>query len=301
MTKVEKPTRDYSQYATQTAVPTQVVKRQFDTIKVSGQVERDAEDKRVPAKAVLTLMSAPKVGERFKQVDVALPLKVVPIKYRCYLEEKAKDEKGTVVKFSSEYNGNRTDTVIVGTKLANDKTEFSAPMTVNEARTKFVDTEGNSLLREVVRVYSLYEGKVVRLRVHGSGVWESTDVQNGKTKESQAKHDTISQYLSKFPEVDPYFLYKMDVNAVYRDHKPAVKYFRPTFTKGIRIDAKTEDLILGAIDGSTVGILNDLSKYFSELDEETKKFIPSVADNEGEVTDTTTHILPDEEGEDKPS
>lgn len=288
------PQRDYSRYATQTAVPTQVEKRQFDTIKVSGQVERDADDKRVPAKAVITLMTEPKVGDRFKQEDVALPLKLIPIKYRCYLEEKAKDDKGTVLKFSSEYNGNRTDTVIIGIKNANGKTDFTAPMTVNEARAKFVDAEGKSLLREVVRVYALYKGKVVRFRVHGSGVWESTDIQNGKTKESQTKHDTISQYLSKFPETDPYFLYEMVVDSVYRDHKSAVKYYRPTFSKGNRIDIKTEDLILGAVDGSTKGILDDLSKYFSDLDEETKKFIPTVADEEGEDTSVATHVAPDE-------
>jgi len=292
--------RDYSKYANQTAVPTQVEKRVFDSIKVSGQVDRDAEDKRLPAKAVITLMSEPKVGERFKQEDVALPFTVVPIKFRCYLEEKAKDDKGTVLKFSSEYNGNRTDTVIVGTKLANGKTEFSAPMTVSDARAKFIDDEGKSLLREVVRVYALYKGKVVRLRVHGSGVWESTDVQNGKTPESQMKHDTISQYLSKFAETDPYFLYELEVNSVYRDHKPAVKYFRPTFTKSTRIDGATEDLILGKVDGSTVGILDDLTKYFGLLDEETKKFIPTVADVEGgeekaEADDVTTHMEADED------
>lgn len=300
MSKVEKkeevaPARDYSKYATQTAIPTQVQKRQFDTVKVSGQVERDADDKRVPAKAVMTLMTEPKDGERFKQVDVALPLKVIPIKYRCYLEEKAKDDKGTVLKFSSEYNGNRTDTVIVGIKSATGKTEFTAPMTVNEARAKFADSEGKSLLREVVRVYALYNGKVVRLRVHGSGVWESTDIQNGKTKESQAKHDTISQYLSKFAENDPYFLYEMEVNAVYRDHKSAVKYYRPTFAKGTRIDAKTEDIILGSVDGSVTGILDDLTKYFADLDEETKKFIPTVSNEEG-VADVTTHVDADDEG-----
>lgn len=289
------PTRDYSKYATQTAVPTQVVKRQFDTIKVSGQVERDAEDKRVPAKAIMTLMTEPKEGDRYKQIDVALPLKVIPIKYRCYLEEKAKDDKGTVLKFSSEYNGNREDTVIIGVKETSGKTTFSAPMTVNDTRAKFVDAEGKSLLREVVRVYALYEGRLVRFRVHGSGVWESTDIQNGKTKESQAKHDTISQYLSKFPETDPYFLYEMEVNAVYRDHKPAVKYFRPTFSKGVRISADIENQILGAVDGSTVGILDDLVAYFGELDEETKNFIPTVADVEGdEVVDTTVHVDTDD-------
>jgi len=291
--------RDYSKYANQTAVPTQVEKRVFDSIKVSGQIDRDAEDKRLPAKAVITLMSEPKVGERYKQEDVALPFTVVPIKFRCYLEEKAKDDKGTVLKFSSEYNGNKTDIVIVGTKLANGKTEFSAPMTVNDARTKFIDDEGKSLLREVVRVYALYKGKVVRLRVHGSGVWESADIQNGKTPDSQMKHDTISQYLSKFAETDPYFLYELEVKAVYRDHKPAVKYFRPTFTKSTRINAATEDLILGKIDGSTVGHLDDLTKYFGLLDEETKKFIPTVTDVEGgeekaEADDVTTHMEADE-------
>ena len=291
--------RDYSKYANQTAVPTQVEKRVFDSIKVSGQIDRDAEDKRLPAKAVITLMSEPKVGERYKQEDVALPFTVVPIKFRCYLEEKAKDDKGTVLKFSSEYNGNKTDIVIVGTKLANGKTEFSAPMTVSDARAKFIDDEGKSLLREVVRVYALYKGKVVRLRVHGSGVWESADIQNGKTPDSQMKHDTISQYLSKFAETDPYFLYELEVKAVYRDHKPAVKYFRPTFTKSTRINAATEDLILGKIDGSTVGHLDDLTKYFGLLDEETKKFIPTVTDVEGgeekaEADDVTTHMEADE-------
>lgn len=287
------PTRDYSGYASQTAVPTQVEKRQFDAIKVSGMVDRDADEKRIPAKAVMTLMTEPKDGERFKQVDVALPLKLIPIKYRCYLEEKAKDDKGTILKFSSEYNGNRSDTVIVGVKNGNN-TEFTAPMTVAEARAKFVDADGKSLLREVVRVYALYNGKVVRLRVHGSGVWESSDIQNGKTKESQAKHDTISQYLSKFAENDPYFLYEMEVNAVYRDHKSAVKYYRPTFTKGARIDTKTEDIILGAVDGSTTGVLQDLVKYFGELDEETKKFVPTASNDD--VTDTTVHVEADDEG-----
>lgn len=293
------PKRDYTKFATQTAIPTQVVKRQFDTLKVSGQVERDADDKRVPAKAVRTLMTAAKKGDRFEQVDIALPLKLVPIKYRCYLEEKAKDDKGTVLKFSSEYNGNRTDTVIIGVKNPSGKTEFTAPMTVNEARTKFVDSEGKSLLREVVRVYALYNGDLVRFRVHGSGVWESTDIQNGKSKDSQEKHDTISQYLSKFAENDPYFLYEMEVGSVYRDHKSAVKYYRPTFKKGARINAETEDMILGAVDGSSVGILDDLTKYFADLDEETKKFIPTVADNEGGVEDTTTHIDTDEDGDPK--
>lgn len=298
--KAPAPQRDYSKYATQTAIPTQVVKRQFDTLKVSGQVERDAEDKRVPAKAVRTLMTAPKKGDRFEQVDVALPLTIVPIKYRCYLEEKAKDDKGTVLKFSSEYNGNRTDTVIIGTKTASGKTEFSKPMTVNEARTTFVDSEGKSLLREVVRVYALHNEDLVRFRVHGSGIWESNDIKDGKTKDSQEKHDTISQYLSKFAENDPYFLYEMEVGAVYRDHKSAVKYYRPTFKKGKRIDAATEDRILGAVDGSTVGILDDLTKYFADLDEETKKFIPTVADAEGGVADTTTHIDTDEGGDIEP-
>ena len=296
--------RDYSKYATQTAVPTQVEKRVFDSIKALGTVERDAEDKRLPAKAIITLMSEPKVGDRNKREDVALPFTVVPIKFRCYLEEKAKDEKGTVLKFSSEYNGNRSDIVIVGTKLANGKTEFSAPMTVSDARTTFVDKEGKSLLREVVRVYALYKGKVVRLKVGGAGVWESADVKNGKTPESQMKHDSISQYLSKFAETDPYFLYELEVKAVYRDHKPAVKYFRPTFTKSTRIDGATEDLILGKVDGSTVGILDDLTKYFGLLDEETKKFIPTVADVEGgeekaEADDVTTHIEVDEDVEEE--
>ena len=274
--------RDYSQYASQSEIPTPNEHRVFNYVSMSGgvdteviQTEQGDVEKRKPATAFKLLFTEERdTNDRAKSEELALPLSVIPIKYRMVMEHKIGEKSEIKVLGTSEFNGNNSDLVVVykygpNAKGGREVVATYGPMTVIEARKKFVNDEGKQLLKDRARVYSLVGGELVQFIVKGTGLWEmESELHNGKTPASQAKHPFLSRYLSEFAMNDPYFLYEMEVNAAYRDHG-AIKYYRPTFTKGARISTEVEDVVIAH--------LKDLHKYFGEMDKATKAFVPTVA------------------------
>jgi hypothetical protein len=288
-TKATPASTDYSQYASMTETPTPNEHRVFNYVAMSGGVETEVitteageVEKRKPATAFKLLFTEERdENDRAKSEELALPLKVVPIKYRMVMEHKTGDKGEIKVLGTSEFNGNNSDLVVVykygpNSKGGREVIETFGPMTVIEARKKFVDAEGKQQLKDRARVYGLVGGELVQFIVKGTGLWEmESELHNGKTEASRTKHPFLGRYLSEFAMTDPYFLYEMEVNAVYRDHG-SIKYYRPTFTKGARISAEVEEVVIPH--------LKDLHKYFAEMDEATKAFVateveaPVVAD-----------------------
>lgn len=279
--KVETPaTADYSKYASMAETPSVNERRNFDFLSVSGAVETEvitAEDgseleKRKPATAYKLLLTKPKVvnEDRFQAETLALPLSIVPIKYRVVMEQRAGSKGEILVLRSSEFNGKMSDKVVISRFSPDGKVvEKYGPMTVADARNTFKNAEGKGVLRDKAHVYALHNGEVVRFVVKGAGLWEDRKgLVNGKSEASRKEYPYLSEYLATFPMTEPYFLFEMKVNAAYRDHG-TVKFYRPTFERGTRISPEVEKVVLEN--------LEDLHKYFTEHDAEVAKFVPNTA------------------------
>ncbi len=272
---------DYAKYAQMAETPDARERRKFDYLTVSGAVETEIikteqgdVEKRKPAKAIRLFITQERdENDNLKSEELPLPLTIIPIKYRKVMEQRAGSKGEVLVLKTSEFNGKQSDIVTVNRFSPDGKvTETYGPMSVADARRKFTTPDGKPALRDKVHLYSLFNGELVRFVVKGTGLWEKeSELHKGKTEESRAKYPFLDQYLSQFPINDPYFLYEMKVGAVYRDHG-TIKYYRPTFTKGNRIDAETEKIVLEH--------LEDLHKYFTDMDEATKKFVPSATPTE---------------------
>lgn len=271
--------RDYSKYAAMAEAPQVNERRSFDYVAVSGKVDTEVVtvegqgdvERRLPAKAVKLLLTQERgEDDRPKSEELELPLTVIPVKYRMVMEQRAGSQGEILVLKTSEFDGKTSDIVTVSRYSPDGKiVETSAPMTVAQARKKYRTSDDKMALRDKVHLYSLVGGDLVRFVVKGTGLWEQeSELHNGKTAESQAKYPFLSRYLSEFPATDPYFLYEMKVGAAYRDHG-SIKYYRPTFTKGARISTEVEDQVIAH--------LEDLHKYFAEMDEATKAFVPEEA------------------------
>jgi hypothetical protein len=272
---------DYSKYASMSETPAANERRKFDYVAVSGAVDTEtittAEgnfEKIKPASAFKLLLTKDRdVNNKAQSEELAMPLTVVPIKYRMVMEHKTGPKGEILVLRTSEFNGKTSDIITVTRFGADGKpVSTSAPMTVLEARKKYQTAGGKNALRDKAHIYSLVNGDLVRFVVKGTGLWEmESELHNGKTEASRAKYPFLAKYLSEFAMNDPYFLYEMQVNAAYRDHG-SIKYYRPTFTKGNRISAETEKVVLEH--------LEDLFVYFQEMDAATKAYVPS----EGAIT-----------------
>lgn len=281
--------KDYTKFAAMADTPAQSERRKFNHISVSGAVEMEVVDekegttKRKPAKAVKLFTAEDKAPDgKLRSEDLALPLTVVPIKYRTVMEQRAGSKGEILVLRSSEFNGRQDDMVTV-TRYSPDGKAVSttAPMKVADARKHFRSAEDKPLLKDKVHLYSLVGGEVVRFVVKGTGLWEKEDdLPKGKTEASRAKHPFLNAYLQQFPATEPYFLYEMVADACYRDHG-SIQYYRPTFTKGKRIDAATEKLVLTH--------LEDLHNHFVDRDASIRNYVPSSMPSTVEV-----HIEDDE-------
>jgi hypothetical protein len=275
---------DYSQYAAMAETPSQTERRTFDYIAVSGAVQTEVMDdgeteKRLPATATKLLLTKPtKADGKLESETLQLPLTLVPIKYRVVMEQRAGNTGEILVLRSSEFNGKMSDLVTISRYSQDGKViEKYGPMTVSEARQTFKNAEGKGVLRDKAHVYALHNGEVVRFVVKGAGLWEDRKgLVNGKTENSRKEYPFLTEYLSTFAMTDPYFLYEMKVDAAYRDHG-AVKFYRPIFEKGARINLEVETTVLTS--------LQDLHKYFTEQDAETAKFVATVAAPTGPVED----------------
>lgn len=274
---------DYSQYAAMAETPVTTERRQFDFLSVSGAVETevvgDGMEKRKLATAYKLFLTKPKVNDRFETEVLALPLNIVPIKYRIVMEQRAGSKGEILVLKSSEFNGKMSDKVVI-TRFAPDGkvVEKYGPMTVAEARGMFKNADGKGVLRDKAHVYALHNGEVLRFVVKGAGLWEDrAGLVNGKTESSKMPYPYLTEYLSTFPMNEPYFLYNMVVDAAYRDHG-TVKFYRPTFTRGARITADVEKVVLET--------LTDLHKYFTEQDKATAEFVAN-------TTTTATVVVED--------
>lgn len=274
---VETPAaKDYSKYASMAETPTTTERRNFDYLSVSGGVEtetivKDGEEveKRKPASAYKLFLTKPtKPDGSFESEEITLPLTIVPIKYRVVMEQKAGQKGEILVLKSSEFNGKMSDIVTISRFSADGKvTDKYGPMTVSEARQMFKDTDGKGVLRDKAHVYALHNGEVIRFVVKGAGLWEDRKgLVNGKTEASRTEYPYLSEYLSTFAMTEPYFLYQMKVSAAYRDHG-TVKFYRPIFERGARISMDVEAKVLES--------LEDLFKYFTDMDAETAKFVPN--------------------------
>lgn len=280
---------DYSKYASMAETPTANERRQFNYISLSGGVETEVittdqgdVEKRKPAKAFKLFFTEERDDNgNAKSEELDLPLTVVPIKYRVVMEHKIGEKSEIKVLGTSEFNGKNTDLILVYKYAQNAKgkteiVETFGPMTALQARKKFVNDEGKQLLRDRVRLYSMVGGELVQFVVKGTGLWEKeSDLHKGKTDASRSKYPFLSRYLSEFAINDPYFLYEMKVDAAYRDHG-AIKYYRPTFTRGARISPEAEVTVLEH--------LEDLYKYFEEMDKATEAYVPEVKTEETPVT-----------------
>ena len=283
--KASTPTVDYSKYSEMAASPTQSDRRKFNYIAVSGGVEMEVVDekegttKRKPAKAIKLFTAEDKQADgSLKSEDIALPLTIVPIKYRTVMEQRAGSKGEILVLKSSEFNGRQDDFVTV-TRYSPDGKAVSttAPMKVADARKHFRSAEDKPVLKDKVHLYSLVGDEVLRFVVKGTGLWEKEDdLVHGKTEASRVKHQFLSAYLQQFAATEPYFLYEMQVNACYRDHG-SIQYYRPTFTKSNRIDAATEKVVLTH--------LEELHAYFTERDAAVKAYVPSSS------TTSTTKVV----------
>lgn len=285
--KVETPAAvDYSKYASMAETPAVNERRQFDFVSVSGAVETevvgDGVEKRKPATAYKLFLTRPKVAaeDRFETETLALPLTLVPIKYRVVMEQRAGSKGEILVMKSSEFNGKMSDKVVISRFGPDGKVvEKYGPMTVGDARQTFKDADGKGVLRDKAHVYALHNGEVVRFVVKGAGLWEDRKgLVNGKTEASRKEYPYLSEYLSTFPMTDPYFLYEMKVDAAYRDHG-TVKFYRPIFEKGARIS--------DAVEVEVLKNLEDLHEYFTDMDKATAEF----------VSNTKTPTAPVVEGE----
>lgn len=281
MTETNKKTPvsiDYSKYANLAETPSDSERRKFDYLAVSGKVNteviKDAKgeeaEKRLPATAIkLFLTKERDAQDNLQSEELALPLTIVPIKYRMVMEQRGGSEGELLLLKSSEFNGKQTDIVIINRFGIDGKiAETFGPMSVAQARKQFLKEDGKQALRDKAHVYSLHNGEVVRFVVKGTGLWEDvTKLSGGKTPASQAKYPFLNNYLSEFPLDKPYFAFNMEVGAAYRDHG-SVKYYRPTFKRGAEITPE-----VGAV---VVKHLEDLHAYFAEMDEATKNFKPQV-------------------------
>jgi len=277
---------DYSTYASMAKTPSVNERRTFDFLSVSGAVEtevmEDGEtEKRKPASAYKLFLTKPKTADdRFESEAVALPLTIVPIKYRVVMEQKTGNKGETLVLKSSEFNGKMSDKVVI-TRFSPDGkvVEKYGPMTVADARQTFKGADGKGGLRDKAHVYALHNSEVIRFVVKGAGLWEDRKgLVNGKSEASRKEYPYLSEYLSTFPMTEPYFLFEMNVNAAYRDHG-TVKFYRPIFERGARISADVEKVVLES--------LTDLHQYFTEQDAEVAKFVantkaPTTVVTEGE-------------------
>jgi hypothetical protein len=273
--------------------PTVNDRRQFDFLSVSGAVETETittEDgaeleKRKPATAYKLLLTKPKkTDDRYETETLALPLNIIPIKYRVVMEQRAGSKGEILVLKSSEFNGKMSDKVVI-TRFSPDGkvVEKYGPMTVADARNTFKNADGKGVLRDKAHVYALHNGEVVRFVVKGAGLWEDRKgLVNGKTENSRKEYPYLSEYLSTFAMNQPYFLFEMKVDAAYRDHG-TVKFYRPTFERGARISAEVEVEVLKN--------LEDLHKYFTEQDKATAEFVPNTK------TPTTPVVVEDGEME----
>jgi hypothetical protein len=273
-------------------------RRQFNYLSVSGGVETeittDAKgeevEKRKPAAAYKLFLTKPKTtDDRFESEEVKLPLALVPIKYRVVMEQRAGSKGEILVLKSSEFNGKMSDKVVI-TRFSPDGkvVEKYGPMTVSDARQTFKSADGKGVLRDKAHVYALHNGEVVRFVVKGAGLWEDRKgLVNGKTEASRKEYPYLSEYLSTFPMNEPYFLFEMKVNAAYRDHG-TVKFYRPIFEKGTRISSEVEKAVLEN--------LEDLHKYFIEMDKITAEFVantktPTVIEEEMELDENGNPVF----------
>lgn len=243
---------DYSELAGMMGVDKQNVSRTFNMIRMSGSVERetleDGSEKRLPAKYTLFDLKGAKQGEMPTMTDLGSEVSLIPLKPRYMLEQR--DNDGKTLMYSTEYN-NFNDTVIL-TDKTNDKDIKKYRGAVKDLRKQFVNAEGKSTLKVVCRLYSLYNGEVVRLLVKGSAIWEGPD--------APTKENSITEYLQTFPSSEPAFLFEMKAGSVYRPKKSnKVEYNRSVFSRGNRIDLQTE--------GSVIESLKDIFDYCNKQDE----------------------------------
>ncbi len=273
----ETPTTvDYSKYADMTATPTTTERRKFDSLTLVGTVETevvgDGVEKRKPAIFYKSYQTRPKLenGETESE-KLDGPVTIVPIKYRSIMLQTAGPKGDILVLKSSEFNGKPTDKVLIfkyGPKDESGKQKVVAtygPMTVMDARQTFKNPEGKGVLKDKAHVYALHNGELVCCGVKGTGLWEKEpSLKDGKTEASRTPHQYLKDYFSKFAMTEPYFLFEMKVEAVYRDHLPN-KYYRPIFEKGARISPEVEVEVLKN--------LEDLHKYFTEMDKATADFV----------------------------
>lgn len=305
MTKKEQETAkiDYSSYAAAAEIPSQTERRKFDFLAVSGGVEtevvkgKDGEEveKRLPAKAYKLMLTSDKGADgKYPTEDIAVPFSIVPIKLRYVMEAKT-GAKGEILSLkSSEFNGNQTDLVTVSKYGAPDGfgdqkvIATYGPMPVSQARQQFLKEDGKQALRDKAHLYSLHNGSLVRFVVRGTGLWEQeADLVNGKGEEATKKFKFLRNYLSEFPiATDPYFIYETIIGAVYRNHG-SVKYYRPTFTRGPRISAETEKVVLAH--------LTDLAEYFAEQDAGVKAFVPTTKVAEEVPVEAPAEVVEGEE------
>lgn len=281
---------DYSKYASMAETPTTTERRNFDFLTVSGGVEtevieKDGEEveKRKPAEAYKLFLTKPrKADNSFESEVVKLPLTIIPIKYRMVMEQRGGNQGEILVLKSSEFNGKMSDLVTISRFSPDGKVvDKYGPMTVAEARQTFKNAEGKGVLRDKAHVYALHNGEVVRFMVKGAGLWENRPgLTAGKTEASRKEYPYLSEYFSTFAANDPYFLYEMKVEAAYRDHG-TVKFYRPIFERGPRISPEVEAKVLES--------LEDLFKYFGEMDKATAEFVPT----------TTAPVTPVEDSEDE--
>jgi hypothetical protein len=279
---------DYSRYASMAETPETTHRRVFDYLSVSGEVKteitKDAKgdevEKRIPASAYRLALTKEKTADgRFESEEIKLPLTIVPIKYRMTMEQRAGAKGEVLVLKSSEFNGKQSDKVVISRFSPEGKVvEKYGPMTVSEARQTFRNAEGKNVLKDKAHVYALHNNELVRFVVKGSGLWEDRDgLKDGKTESSRTAYPFLNEYFSTFAITDPYFLYEMKVNAVYRDHG-TVKFYRPIFEKGVRISPATEKVVLEH--------LEDLHQYFTDMDKATAEFVASKEPVAVQVVDT---------------
>jgi hypothetical protein len=270
--------KDYSAYADMAATPKVVERRSFDSLTLSGTVETevvgDGVEKRKPATFFKSYQTRPKMADgKTESEKLNAPVTIVPIKYRTIMQQTGGSKGELIVLKSTEFNGNPNDKVLIfkyGSKDEQGKQKIEAtygPMTAMEARQTFKNAEGKGVLKDKAHVYSLHNGGLVRVGIKGTGLWEmESELKNGKTDASRTPHQYLKDYFSKFAMNEPYFLFEMKVDAVYRDHL-ANKYYRPTFEKGARISAEVEVEVLKH--------LEDLHKYFTEQDKATAEYVAS--------------------------
>jgi len=206
----------------------------------------------------------------FVSEDVKLPLTIVPIKYRMTMEQKTGAKGEILVLKSSEFNGKMSDKVVISRFSPEGKVLAKyGPMTVSEARGQFKSADGKNALRDKAHVYALHNDELVRFVVKGAGLWEDrSGLTNGKTEASRTPYPYLNEYFSTFAMNDPYFLYEMKVTAAYRDHG-TVKFYRPVFERGARITPAVEAVVLEH--------LEELHRYFTDMDKATAEFVPSAS------------------------